>query len=57
MDYGGGPLHYQELVIFTSLLSTDAHFVEHNAFPKEWTDMKAFIEKVIHFPCYLNASC
>lgn len=45
MDDGGGFLHYPELVMCTSLLSIDAHLVEHDAFPKEWTNMKAFIEK------------
>jgi hypothetical protein len=57
MDSAGGVLHFQELVICTSLLSIDEYFVKHNAFPKEWTDMKAFIEKVILFSCLLNVSC
>ena len=57
MDYGGGALHFQELFISTSLLSIDAHFVKHNAFPKEWLDIKAFLEKVFLSSCYLNASC
>jgi hypothetical protein len=25
--------------------------MEHNAFPKEWMDMKAFLEKVFLFSC------
>ena len=57
MDYGGGALRFPELFICTSLLSIDAHFVEHNAFHKEWLDMKAFLEKVFLSSCYLNASC
>jgi hypothetical protein len=32
-------------------MSTDAYFMEHNAFPKEWIDMKAFLEKVFLFSC------
>ena len=51
MDSTRGALYFQELVISTSLLSIDAHLMEHDAFPKEWMDMKAFIEKVILFSC------
>jgi hypothetical protein len=50
-DYTGGVLCYPELIMCTSLLSIDAHYVEHEAFPKEWTDLKAFIEKVILISC------
>jgi len=55
MDYGGGALRFQELFISTSLLAIDAHLVEHNSFPKEWNDMRAFIEKVSLLSFQLNA--
>jgi hypothetical protein len=29
-----------------SLLSTDAYFMQHKAFLKEWVDTKAFLEMV-----------
>jgi hypothetical protein len=51
MDSTGGALHVQEFLSSGSLLSTDAYFMEHNAFPKEWVDMKAFIEKVLLSSC------
>jgi len=57
MDNAEGALHFHEMIICTSLLSIDDYFVEHNAFPKEWMDMKAFLEKVILFSCLLNVSC
>jgi hypothetical protein len=47
MDSVGGALHVQEFLSSGSLLSIDAYFMKHNAFPKEWVDMKAFIEKVL----------
>jgi hypothetical protein len=56
MDSAGGALHVQEFLFSGSLLSTDAYFMEHNAFPKEWMDMKAFLEKVFLFSCYLSTS-
>jgi hypothetical protein len=49
MDSAGGALHVQEFHFSGSLLSTDAYFMEHNAFPKKWMDMKAFLEKVFLF--------
>jgi hypothetical protein len=55
MDSVGGGLHVQEF-FSGSLLSTDAHYMEHKAFPKEWMDMMAFLEKVYIFSCLLNAS-
>ena len=56
LDYGGGALRFPELFICTSLLSIDVHLMEHNAFPKEWMDMKAFLQKVFLISCKLNAS-
>jgi hypothetical protein len=51
MDSAGGALHVQEFLFSRSLLSTDAYFMQHKAFPKEWVDMKAFLEKVFPFSC------
>jgi hypothetical protein len=51
MDSTGGSFRFQELFICTSLVSIDEYFVKHNAFPKEWMDMKAFLQKVILFSC------
>jgi hypothetical protein len=51
MDSAGWALHVQEFLFSGSFLSTDAYFMEHNAFPKEWMDMKAFLEKVLLFSC------
>jgi hypothetical protein len=51
MDSPGRALHVQEFLFSGSLLSTNAYFMEHNAFPKEWMDMKAFLEKVFLFSC------
>jgi hypothetical protein len=51
MDSVGGALHVQEFLSSGFFLSTDAYFMEHNAFPKEWVDMKAFIEKVLLSSC------
>jgi hypothetical protein len=51
MDSAGRALHVQEFLSSGSLLSTNAYFMEHNAFPKEWVDMKAFIEKVLLSSC------
>jgi hypothetical protein len=51
MDYGVGALGFHELVISTSLVSIDAHYVEHKALPKVWTDIKAFLQKVILISC------
>jgi hypothetical protein len=48
MDSAGGALHVQEF-FSGSLLSTDAYYVQHEAFPKEWVDMKAFLELVCNF--------
>ena len=46
-DYSGiGTMRYPELVLCTSLASIDAHYEAHEAFPKEWKDMEAFLEKV-----------
>jgi hypothetical protein len=49
MDSAGGALHVQEFLFSRSLLSTDAYYMEHMAFPKEWVDMKAFLEMVFPF--------
>jgi hypothetical protein len=49
MDSAGGALHVQEFFFSRSLLSTDAYYVQHHAFPKEWMDMKAFLELVCIF--------
>jgi hypothetical protein len=56
VDSAGGGLHVQEFFFSGSLLSTDAHYVEQKAFPKEWMDMMAFLEKVCILSCLLNAS-
>jgi hypothetical protein len=55
MDSAGGDLHVQEFFFSGSLLCTDAYYMEHDAFPKEWVDMKAFLKTVCHFYCHLNA--
>jgi hypothetical protein len=55
-DSAGGALHVQEFFFSGSLLSIDAYYVEHKAFPTEWVDMKAFLEMVCIFSFYLNAS-
>jgi hypothetical protein len=55
-DSAGGALHVQEFFFSGSLLSIDAYYVEHKAFPKEWVDMKAFLEMVCIFSFYLSAS-
>jgi hypothetical protein len=55
MDFAGGALHVQEYFFSGSLLSTDAYYVEHDAFPKEWVDMKAFLMMVCNFSSYLSA--
>jgi hypothetical protein len=49
MDYAGGALHVQEFFFSRFLLSTDAYYVQHQAFPKEWVDMRAFLELVCMF--------
>jgi hypothetical protein len=41
-----------ELFLTGSLEATDAYYVEHNAFPKEWLDMQAFLEKVFFFSSF-----
>jgi hypothetical protein len=55
MDSAGGDLHVQEYFFSGSLLSTNAYYVEHDAFPKEWVDMKAFLMTVCNFSFYLSA--
>jgi hypothetical protein len=54
MDSAGGGLHVQEYFFSGSLLSTDAYYLEHDAFPKEWVDMKAFLMTVCNFSSYLS---
>jgi hypothetical protein len=51
MDFARGALHVQEFIFSRSLLSIDAYFMQHKAFPKEWVDMKAFLEMVCVFSC------
>jgi hypothetical protein len=51
MDSAGGALHVQEFFFSGSLLSIDAYYMQHKAFPKEWVDMKAFLKKVFPFSC------
>jgi hypothetical protein len=48
MDSTGGALHVQEF-LFSGSLSTDTYYMEHMAFPKEWVDIKAFLEMVFPF--------
>jgi hypothetical protein len=49
MDSTGGTLHVQEFFFSRSLLSIDAYYMEHEAFPQEWVDMKAFLKTVCIF--------
>jgi hypothetical protein len=56
MDSTRGALHVQEFFFSGSLLSTNAYYMQHKAFPKEWVDMKAFLEMVCVFSYYLSAS-
>jgi hypothetical protein len=56
MDSAGGALHVHEFFFSSSLLSTDAYYLQQEAFPKEWVDMKAFLEMVCIFSCLFNAS-
>jgi hypothetical protein len=55
MDSVGGALHVQEFFFSRSLLSIDAYYMEHDAFPKEWVDMKVFLMTVCNFSSYLSA--
>jgi hypothetical protein len=55
MDSAGRALHVQEFFFSRSLLSTDAYYMDHEAFPKEWVDMKAFFKMVCIFSSLLNA--
>jgi hypothetical protein len=55
MDSAGGGLHVQEFFFSGSLLSTDAYYMEQDAFSKEWVDMKAFFKTVCNFSCHLSA--
>jgi hypothetical protein len=55
MDSAGAALHVQEFFFSGSLLSTDAYYMEKDAFPKEWVDMKAFLKTVCNFSCHLTA--
>jgi hypothetical protein len=52
MDSAGGALPVHEFFFSRSLLSIDAYYVQHTAFPKEWVDMMAFLEKVFPISCY-----
>jgi hypothetical protein len=56
MDSAGGALYVQEFFFSGSLLSTNAYYMQHKAFPKEWVDMKAFFEMVCTFSYLLSAS-
>jgi hypothetical protein len=57
MDSVGAALHVQEFFFSGSLLSTDAYYMEKDAFPKEWVDMKAFFKTVCNISCHLSALC
>jgi hypothetical protein len=51
-DYSGDEImRYPELVLCTSLANIDAYYEAHEAFPKEWKDIKAFLEKVFLISC------
>jgi hypothetical protein len=52
IDSAGGALRVHKFFFSRSLLSIDAYYVQHTAFPKEWVDMMAFLEKVFPFSCY-----
>jgi hypothetical protein len=51
-DYAGRTLLLDELFLSTSLEATESYYVEHNAFPKEWLEMQAFLEKVFPVSCF-----
>jgi hypothetical protein len=51
-DCTGGTLLLDELFLSTSLEATESYYVEHNAFPKEWLEMQAFLEKVFPVSCF-----
>jgi hypothetical protein len=57
MDSARGALHIQEFFFSGSLLSIDAYYLQQKVFPKEWVDMKAFLEMVCIFSYLFNASC
>jgi hypothetical protein len=52
MDSVGGALRVHEFFFSGSLLSIDAYYMQHTAFPKEWMDMMTFLEKIFPFSCY-----
>jgi hypothetical protein len=51
-DSAGGTLLLDELFLSTSMEATESYYVEHNAFPKEWLEMQAFLEKVFPVSCF-----
>ena len=44
-------LSLNELFLYTSLDASASCYVEHKAFPKEWLEMQAFLEKVFLVSC------
>jgi hypothetical protein len=42
-----------ELFLSTSVEATESYYVEYNAFPKEWLEFQAFLEKVFPVSCFL----
>ena len=51
-DSKGRTLHLDELFLSTSLDAIVSYFVEHDAFPKEWLEVQAFLKKVIPLSCF-----
>ena len=45
-DCVGDSLNVDEFFFRGSFLSIEDHYAKHNNFPKEWLELKAFIEKV-----------
>jgi hypothetical protein len=45
-NVGSANMLVDELIVNCSLLSIDQHYAKHNAFPKCWDDIIAFLEKV-----------
>ena len=45
-DCVGASINVDEFFFKGSFLSVESHYAEHNTFPKEWLELKAFLEKV-----------
>ena len=51
-DYARDTLYVDEFFFSRFLQTTDAYHQQHYAFPKEWVDMQAFLNKVFLFLCF-----